>query len=252
MTLLERIESGSQALPRRILLYGTHGIGKSTFGANSPKPVFIQTEDGLAEIGCDRFPLATSFQEVMGALSDLYSEQHDYQTVVIDSADWLERLIWEDVCNKKMVDSLEDIGYSKGYVFALSQWRELLDCLYALRMERGMTVILIAHSKIERFENPETETYDRYAPRLHKHASDMVQEWCDEVLFATYKIHTKKTDEGFNRKRTQGVGSGERVIRTTERPAHVAKNRLDLPEELPLEWGAYAQYLTQTGGHNHG
>jgi hypothetical protein len=252
MTLLERIESGRQELPRRILLYGTHGIGKSTFGAMSPKPVFVQTEDGLGEIACDRFPLATSFEQVMAAVSELYSEEHAYRTIVVDSVDWLERLIWADVCRKKMVESLEDIGYGKGYVFALTQWREFLEGLSALRAERGMTIILIAHTRIERFENPETETYDRYVPRLHKHASDMVQEWCDEVLFATYKVHTKQTDEGFNRKRTQGIGSGERVIRTTERPAHVAKNRLNLPDELPLDWNAYAEFLPQNGGQTHG
>ena len=39
-------------------------------------------------------------------------------------------------------------------------------------------------------------------------------------------------DEGFNRTRVQGIGSGERVLKTTERPAHLAKNRLNLPDEL--------------------
>ena len=111
-----------------------------------------------------------------------------------------------------------------------------------------MAAILIAHAKIERFENPETETYDRYVPRLHKLASAVVQEWCDEVLFATYQVHTRQTDEGFNRKRTQAIGSGERILRTTERPAHVAKNRLGLPDELPLDWNVYAQYLHRKNG----
>ena len=112
-----------------------------------------------------------------------------------------------------------------------------------------MTVILIAHAKIERFENPETESYDRYVPRLHKYARAVVQEWCDEVLFATYKVYTKVTDEGFNRKKAKGMGSGERVIRTTERPAHLAKNRLNLPDELPLDWPAYAQYIPAFSTH---
>jgi hypothetical protein len=70
-----------------------------------------------------------------------------------------------------------------------------------------------------------------------------VQEWCDEVLFATFRVYTKQTDEGFDRKRTQGIGTGERIIRTVERPAHVAKNRLNLPEEMPLDWDVYAKQL---------
>ena len=138
--------------------------------------------------------------------------------------------------------SIEDVPYAKGYIFALDAWREVLAGLDALRNDRGMQVILIAHASVEKFANPETETYDRYAPRLNKHASALIQEWCDEVMFATYRVLTKSTDEGFNRKRVQGVGSGERVLKTTERPAHVAKNRLSLPDELPLDFRVYAAH----------
>ena len=244
MKLLEQVMSGRNTAPRRVMLYGTHGIGKSTFASCAPKPVFIQTEDGLGGIDCDKFPLATTFEQVMKILSELYTEKHPYQTVVVDSADSLEQLVWSEVCRKQNVPNIEVVGYSKGYAFAITQWREFLEGLSALRNTRGMTVIIIAHAKIERFENPETESYDRYVPRLHKLAAAVVQEWCDEVLFSTYKIYTRQSDEGFNRKRNQGIGTGERIIRTQERPAHVAKNRLNLPEELPLDWNAYAQYLT--------
>lgn len=250
MKMLEQVTSGRCPAPRRVLLYGTQGIGKSTFAACTTKPIFIQTEDGLGEIDCDKFPLATKFDHVMKALTALYTESHDYRSVVVDSLDWLERLIWEVVCREKAVDSIEDIGYAKGYVFALTQWRELLEGLSALRNTKDMTVVLIAHARIERFQNPETESYDRYTPRLHRLASQIVQEWCDEVLFATYKVHTKQTKEGFDRTRTQGIGTGERIIHTVERPAYVAKNRLNLPEELPLDWNAYANFIPNHEGGN--
>lgn len=244
MKLLEQVKSGRHPAPRRIELYGTQGIGKSTFAACAPKPIFIQTEDGLGEIECDKFPLATRFDHVMKALEALYMDEHSYLTVAVDSLDWLERLIWEEVCREKGVGSIEDIGYTKGYVFSLTYWRTFLEGLSALRNDKNLTVILIAHARIERFDNPETDPYDRYTPRLHRLASQMIMEWCDEVLFATYKVHTKQTKEGFDRTRTQGIGTGERIIRTVERPAHVAKNRLNLPEELPLDWNAYAHYIT--------
>jgi hypothetical protein len=222
------------------MLYGVHGVGKSTFGAMAETPVFITTEEGTNDIDCDRFPLATTFGDVLTSISALYSEEHGYQTVVIDSLDWLERLIWAEVCAKRGVETIEDIGYAKGYVFALTHWREIFAGLDALRTDRGMQVILIAHAAIEKFANPETDTYDRYVPRLQKLASALVQEWCDEVLFATYRVHTKTQSEGFDRKRTQGIGTGERILRTTERPAHVAKNRLNLPDELPLDYRVFA------------
>ncbi|NLY01550.1 MAG: ATP-binding protein [Rhodopirellula sp.] len=243
MKLLSQIQSGRTLAPRRTLVYGVHGVGKSTFGSMAEKPVFIQTEDGLGNIECERFPLANEYADVVAALAELYTEEHEYRTVVVDSLDWLERLIWAEVCKKRGVESIEDIGYGKGYVFALTNWREVLTGLDALRNDRGMGVILIAHAQIERFANPETDTYDRYSPRLHKQASALVQEWADEVLFAAYSVHTKTTEEGFGRKRVQGVGTGERIIRTTERPAHVAKNRLNLPDEIPLDYRIYAAFL---------
>ena len=252
MSLLERIHSGRQSGPRRVLVYGTHGIGKSTFGAMSERPIFVQTEDGLGEIDCDKFPLATSFEEVMAYLSALYKEDHTYKTVVVDSLDWLERLIWDDVCREYGVKSIEkaDGGYAKGYTHALTQWREVLDGLDALRNQRGMVVILLAHTKIEKFEDPESVAYDRYSPRLHKHAAALVTEWCDGVLFATRKFRTESEDAGFNRTRSiavaLGADGGERILRTVGGPSCIAKNRHSLPSELPLSWQALVSAMTQT------
>jgi hypothetical protein len=243
MSLLQQLHVGKRTAPRRTFIFGVQGVGKSSAAAAAPDPVFIPTEDGLANIDCHSFPLATAYDQVVAALAALYTDEHAYRTVVIDSLDWLERLIHADVCQQRGVSNIEDIGYGKGYVFAMTHWREVLTGLDALRNERGMAVILLAHAKIERFENPETETYDRYVPRLHKLASALVQEWSDEVLFACYRVHTRHNDEGFGRTRTQAIGTGERILRTTERPAHVAKNRLGLPEELPLAWSAYAEHF---------
>jgi len=135
MSLLQQIRRGRRHAPPRLTIYGTEGIGKSTTASQAPKPIFIPTEDGLDQIDCDSFPLARRFDEVMSALSALYSEEHPYQTVVIDSLDWLERLIWDDVCREYGVKSIEkaDGGYARGYTHALTQWREVLDGLDALR-----------------------------------------------------------------------------------------------------------------------
>ena len=103
--MLETIQRGKQARPPRVLLYGVEGIGKSTFGSQAPKPIFLQTEDGLDEIDCDRFPLATKFDDVIAALKSLAAEKHDYESVVIDSLDWLERLVWDKLCQQYGVES---------------------------------------------------------------------------------------------------------------------------------------------------
>ena len=242
-TWLDAIRRGPDLKPRRILLYGTHGIWKTTFAAMADAPVFIQTEDGLGALEVDRFPLCTSWGDVISCLDALVTGKHPYRTVAIDSLDWLERLIIAETCRRRQVESIEEIPYGKGYVHALVHWREVLSSLDRLRNERGMQSILIAHAGIERFQNPETESYDRYVPRLQKHASFLVQEWADEVLFATWRVHTKSTADRFDRKRIQGIATGRRVLRTTERPSHVAKNRLGLPEEIALDQDVFASLV---------
>ena len=223
---------------------------RATFGAQAPKPVFIQTEDGLDEIDCDKFPLATRYDEVLAALAELRREQHDYETIVVDSLDWLERLVFDKLCAEHNATSIEQVagGYSKGYTLALSYWREIIEHLNALRNQRGMVVLLIAHSKVERFEDPESSAYDRFAPRLHKHAAALICEWCDAVLFATRRIRTQSEDAGFNRKRTIahaiGKAGGERILRTVGGPSCVAKNRYGITEELPLSWSAFMEALS--------
>ncbi len=261
MSSLANIQRGRAPMPPRIMLYGIEGIGKSTFASQAPKPIFIPTEDGLSEIDCERFPLANNVEDVLTALAELHVEKHDYQTVAIDSLDWSERLIFDELCRQYNVASIEKVdgGYARGYTLALAHWRKVLDALNRLRVDRGMVVICIAHAKVEKFEDPESAAYDRYSPRLHKHASALICEWCDAVLFATRKFRTQTEDAGFNRKRTIanaiGKDGGERILRCVGGPSCIAKNRFGIAEELPLSWAAFMTALTNQqaqGANQHG
>lgn len=242
--MLESIQKGRLQHPPRVLIYGTEGIGKSTFAAQSTAPVFVQTEDGCDGIDVDKFPLAVDFNDVAKALTALAQEEHQYQTVVVDSLDWLERDIWASVCQRFGVSNIEkaDGGYARGYTHALDEWKTFVNLLSRLR-SRGMAVVLIAHSKIEKFEDPENASYDRYAPRLHKHAKALLCEWVDVVGFATRKMRTQSEDAGFGRKRNiaagLGKGGGDRVLRLVGGPACEAKNRYGMPDEIPLDWKAF-------------
>ncbi len=240
---LASLKRSTALSPPRILMHGVAGVGKSTFAANSQAPVFMPTEDGLGTLNVPHFPVAKSFDDVMEALAALYSETHEFKTVVVDSVDWLEPLIWTKACKDNGWASIEDAGYGKGYVAALDYWRQYLDGLNALRDDKGLTIIQIAHTDIKRFDSPEHEPYDRYVIKLHARAAALLQEHSDVVLFANYRISTIKSDIGFNKKVTRALGSGERVLYTAERPAFLAKNRYGLPATLPLSWEAFAQAM---------
>lgn len=256
MGLLQQIQTGRAPMPPRIMVYGTEGIGKSTIASCAPKPIFVQTEDGLSEIDCHKFPLARSLDDVHAALNDLFVEQHDYQTVIIDSLDWLERMIWDVLCKQYGVASIEKVdgGYGKGYIHSMTHWRKVVDQLAQLREQRNMMVVLVAHAKVERFEDPEEAAYDRYSPRLNKHAGALISEWCDAVLFATRKIVTKTETGAFNRIRTKatpvGKDGGERILRCIGGPSCIAKNRYGLSAELPLDWDTLAAGIFQQPNTN--
>jgi hypothetical protein len=242
-----RIIKGIVAAPRRILLYGQHGVGKSSWAAKAPNPIFINVEDGLCDLDCDKTPVLRSITEVYEALIWLGGdEDHGYKTIVIDTLDWMERLIHQgevESINDRKIKTLADVGFGKGYPRAIPHWDLTLKYLDHLRRAKGMTVILLAHARVERFESPEADSYDRYSIDLHKTASGMIQEWCDEVLFAAFRVNTRTEDGGFGKERKLAVGGKDRYIRTCESASCLAKNRLSLPSELPMDWDAYAAFV---------
>lgn len=235
--------TGRSSLPPRIVLHGPQGIGKTTFCASMDAPVFIPTEDGLAGVDVQAFPLATDLSQVKEALASLADS--DFKTIVIDSADWLEALIHKQVCKEHSKENIETFGYGKGYTLALQHWRELLRILDWYRAERGMAVVLIAHSEIRRFDSPDTESYDRYGVKLHKTASALMVEWADIVAFANWLVITSETDTGFGSKRVRGHGNGQRVLHLEERPSHIAKSRYPLPAQIALDWTELSNQLNK-------
>lgn len=229
--------------PPKLTIYGVSGIGKTTFAASAPNPRIIDVERGSLRLNVNR-AVPDTFAEVLRELETIYREPGDIKTVVVDSLDWLERkLIWPAICAEHRVKNVGDIPYGRGYDAALVHWVAMTDRLDAIAAKHGIASILVAHEQFERFEDPESSGYDRYTLKIHRKACQHVIEWSDAVLFATRNVVVREAEGKFGKKVAKAIGGNDRVLRTTARPAAVAKNRFDMPDEIELDWNTFSQFL---------
>jgi len=241
---LQNIVSGQRLKPPKIALYGVGGIGKTKFASEAPNPIFLFTEEGQGRMDVARFelrdedPILRSWEEILECLSWLYSNPHDRMTVVIDTLDFAEPLLWDYTCRKHKKEDIEAFGYGKGYVHACDEARVLLQWLDALRTDKKMAVILLAHADTKKFDAPDHEPYDRYKLRLQDKFANLIHDWSDALLFAKWEEHIVRDKDSFdkNKSTARGVGQGKRLVFTEERPAWWAKNRYNLPFQMNLSW----------------
>ena len=179
--------------PPIVVIFGPGGVGKTTLAAGAPEPVLLAIEDGIGRLDIPHWNI-DSYADLMTAIGVLYSEEHDRQTVILDSLDWAEPLVWGETCRLHGWSLIDQTGFGKGYVAALSVWRQILEGLRALRDERGMTVVMLAHHQVKRFEDPMVDPYDRYLLKCQDKASALLVETADVVGFLNYRVSNQRAD----------------------------------------------------------
>lgn len=244
--------------PPRILIHGPPKVGKSSFFSKAPNPVFVQTEDGLNGIDAISFPICKDYNSIVSSLNQLLVEDHDFKSVILDSADWTEKLIFEKICK----DSGENIiaraegGYGNGYILSLNMWREILDMLDLLNRRKRMLVGIICHSSVIRINNPNHDVpYDVISLKLHTPAkgtgsSNLLQEWVDMIGYCEFKSYIKesgskkKSDVNPSTARIRSSGNGdERQIFFNGKPQFLAGSRFKIVSPLPLDWNVFEKNL---------
>lgn len=249
---LAQAKRGKLRAAPRCVFYGTEGVGKTTLAAFAPDPIWVDAEDGSGKVNVARYVFRNeagghvprSYSEILWAIDDLTRNPHDFKTLVLDTADKVESLLWRHMIerdkarSKGDLESIEDYGYGKGYQVAVDEWRALCARLDTLRATRGMAIIILAHAHVKVFKNPEGEDYERYMLQLNEKAGGFLKSWADIVGFCHF-------DEGAGKvagaKKAKGWSTGKRLLNLVRTAAYDAKGRGGMPAELDLDpadpWG---------------
>lgn len=238
------IARGASARPVKCVVYGPEGVGKTTFASKWPNAVFIDVEDGSGHYDVARLPRPESWVRLLDEIA-WCSLSNDVGTVVIDTADAAEELCVRKVLADKNLGGIEDAGYGKGYTYLAEEFSKLFDALDAC-VEEGKNVVVLAHSQIRKFEQPdEMGAYDRWELKLSKKCAPQLKEWCDVLLFANFKTEVVVSKDG---KKAKAEGGKKRVMHASHSATWDAKNRLGLPDELPFDFSAIAEKVASAPG----
>lgn len=228
----------------RIVLYGTPKTGKSTFASTIPNNIFLDIENGsgalnVARIGADKLSTYDDFKNV---LKSLYEQKHEFKVLTVDTLDTLEQLVFAQAAKEHGKNTIADVGYGAGYVTATNIWKSVLQGFDMLRDERGMMILLIGHDVVKRYDDPLTESYDRYALSLHEKTANILKNWSDVIGFVNNDVFVKKEEVGFKNS-VKRATAGDKMIHVVESPAFLAGNRYGLPAEIPFNWPALQEAL---------
>ncbi len=235
------IRNGKIPRPQKVVIYGAEGVGKTTLAAQMPNPLFIDTEGGTAHMDVSRIDRPGSWEELLAIIAEVAVTKDVCKTLVIDTADWAEQLAISYLCAKYKKGGIEEVGYSKGYVYLAEEFARFFGALDQV-VAAGIHVVITAHAKMRKFEQPdEMGAYDRWETKLTKQVAPLLKEWCDLLLFCNYKTFVVSSDNIMEKAKVQG---GKRVMYTSHHPCWDAKNRHGLPEVLDLDFAHIAHIFT--------
>ena len=227
------ISKGKVPSAVRLTAYGPEGIGKSTFASHFPEPLFIDTEGGTKQLDVSRFPTPETWHDLLEEIDAVIEEPETCRTLVIDTIDRAEVLLINTLLQEGSVDSIEKYGggYGKGYTALqehfLKDFLNRLDRLIA----KGVNVVLVAHAQMRKFESPDDQPYDRWELKVSKKVAPLVKEWSDILLFMNYSI-TVVEENG----KSKAKGRAKRMMHANHHPTYDAKNRYNLPDDMPLDF----------------
>jgi len=227
------ITKGKVKTAIRLVLYGSEGIGKSTFASKFPDPLFIDVEGGTKQLDVARFPQPETWLQLLAMVDAVIEEPDTCRTLVIDTIDRAEALLSAQLLAEAGVESIEKYGggYGKGYTAIQERMnKDLLNRLDRL-IAKGVNVVLLAHAAMRKLESPEDPPYDRWELKVSKKVAPLLKEWADILLFANYEVMVVEENG-----RAKAKGRAKRKMHANHKPTYDAKNRYGLPDDMDLDF----------------
>lgn len=219
-----KVIKGITATAPKLMVYGLSGVGKSTLAANLRNPVFMDFEGGLNYLDVARTPLITNLDVFYTYLKELINagDKREYDTIVIDSADWLVRKITEKAAGisaSKLEETLNKSngGYGNGKQVLENHIRSYLLPVLMKLNTLGYGICLIAHADRKSIMTADGYDMEQITPKIDANTMNVFVEWCDNVFYL------KKNE------------AGERTLVLESDGTALAKNRLRLTGEAQLK-----------------
>ena len=260
--MLEKYKRAVVRKPEKLVVEGEAGAGKTTFACSShtkKEPAFVINADDGGEnvfhktginLIHDCIPTgdvkenAEKWDQLMATLREIATEKSGIKRIIIDSVDKVEILAQAKTCALHKLTHIEDMGYGKGFAYSRGEMAKLLSGLNYLRDTQDIQPILVCHTQVRTINKPTMEPYDSFVLKLHRSLCGDVMEWADVILFVAFETIVKKIDSGFNRKDSRAIQSGKRFLYTSGSMGVDAKNRFDLPAEIPADWNEYQKLIS--------
>ena len=259
MSIFDRITKGRVKKPLFMSMYSGPGVGKTEFGASFPKPLFFDFEESTHNIDVERIDNITSFEDVMDGLHEILECEvgaFQFKSIIVDTIDELERLMHVYIAEAAGKQTIDHIGWQKGYDQAVNLWAKFIAVCRQIRDKHNIHFVFLAHSFTKYKTELEKETtWTRYSMNLHKKAADFIFGQVEMVLFAKKEVSFKKDSEG----QIHAKDTDKRTLCTSLSAHYDAKNRIGLPPTLPMPykngfevlWNAYEKAFNETAESVH-
>lgn len=263
---LAQLRTVVKSKPTAAVIYGVPGIGKSSMAAAAPSPVFItgpldrgiETLKSSGQVGPEvgNFDACKSWADVLSQIDTVATGEHDRKTLVLDNIGDIELLCHDEVIRRDFDGKRGNDGflnYQAGPRVAASDIRMMITAIDRCR-DRGMSALLIGHCAQREVKNPFAANYDKMAPDCHKETWGVISKWADMILFLNSEVHVVGVKDDM--KKGKARGGQNRVMYCNHHATYEAKNRHNLPDEIPMgnsgpeAWGNLVNAIKEGRANN--